>query len=238
MQRRRVGKRRIGPIPIILLLCLLVTAGCSAPRYGTIIDWIDFVTINDTSYIGLSHGVLRDPNQVTQTVVGEVTQKLDGNITDSAYRSRSGDAAYLEKGTKLYAVTGFAPEELIATPDEQQIGGYKLYVREQSDKLPQEDFDAVLQANPSSVSIYRWGEVKPLQVLTGSESRTFLTYLQQAVHTPEYRANSQQDPAFYQVVLDTGEPVQVMFRLEDDGEQVRFREEYQVNDEIRKLLKP
>ncbi|OWR30782.1 hypothetical protein CDO73_09325 [Saccharibacillus sp. O23] len=237
MNKRIIKSKPTGLIAI-LLLGMLMAAGCSGPRYGTIIDWIDFVNIDGTVYEGVSNGVLRDSGSVTDEVVGTVSKKLDGNVTDSSYRNRSGDAAFLEKGTKLYRVDGFEPEDLVAVHDEEQIGGYKLYAREHYDGLPDEDFDAVLQAKPSSVSIYRWRETEPIRILTGSESETFIRYLKEASHTPNDRSQSSQDPISYQLVFDTEEPVLYTFRIEDDGEQVRFREEYRVDHRIRELLKP
>jgi len=238
MNRRTVQAKSKSLIAIVMLLGLLIAAGCSGPRYGNIIDWIDFVNIGDTAYQGVYNGVLRDPDSVTDEVVGTVGKKLDGNVTDSGYRSRPGDAAFLEKGTKLYRVDGFAPEDLVAVRDEERIGGYRLYAREQYDGLPNEDFDAVLQAKPSSVSIYRWRETEPIRILTGSESETFADYLRQAAYTPEYRSQSQQDPVYYHFVFDTEEPILYTFGLDDDGEQVRFRTDYRVDDGIRELLKP
>lgn len=238
MNRRTHKSKLTGLIAIVLLLGVLMTAGCSGPRYGTIIDWIDFVNIGDTTYQSVDNAVLRDPGSVTDEVVGVVGKKLDGNVTDSSYRSRPGDAAFLEKGTELHRVDGLDPADLIAVRDERKIGGYKLYAREHYDGLPAEDFDAVFQAKPSSVSIYRWRESEPLRTLSGDESETLMRYLKDAAYTPNDRSQSAQDPVYYEMTFDTGERLLQIFRLNDDGEQVRFQEEYRVDDRIQELLNP
>lgn len=237
MQKRRAGKRQARFIPFILLLGLFLAAGCSGPRYGGVIDWVDFVMTEDSTYTAAWNAVLRDPDSVTDDVVATVKKKLDENVHDSAYRSKPGDAAFLKKGTKLYRVKGFAPEDLVAVRDERQIGGYKLYVSDDYDGLPPEEFKSILRAPPDSVSIYRLNDVEPMRVASSEEGKRLTEMLRQAVYTPDYRPDRQEDdPLYYQVVFDTGEPVLYTFGLTDDGKNILFRESYKAEEGIREYL--
>ncbi|WP_172253938.1 hypothetical protein [Saccharibacillus deserti] len=193
----------------------------------------------DGIYESVWNGVLRDPDTVTDEVIATVRYKLDENVHDSSYRSKPGDAAFLEKGTKLYRVKGFAAEDVLAVRADDQIGGYKLYAREQVERLPEESFQAALRAEPSSVSIYRLGEIQPLRVVSGEAVQPLIRLLQYTTYTPNYRSNVEgKDPTFYKVVFDTGEPVLYTFMLADDGTNVMFREGYQTDDGIRDYLTP
>lgn len=233
---KKIIKTKTTGLIAILLLGMLLVAGCTSPRYGNIIDWIDFVNVDDTIYEGVSNGVLRDSGSVTDEVVGVVGKKLDGNVKESSYQSRPGDAAYLEEGTELYRIDGFEPTDLLAVRDEQKIGGYMLYAREQYEGLPDENFKSVLRADPTSVSIHRWREAQPTRTVTGSDSAALIELLRQAVYAPDDLPPSSQEPKNYEIVFDTGEPVLYTFRLDDDGETVRFRELYRVDEGILDFL--
>ncbi|MEJ8306089.1 hypothetical protein [Saccharibacillus sacchari] len=89
MQKRGIRNYFVRYFSFLLLGCLMVTsAGCSNLHTGaSVIDWIDFVKTDDGMYLGLSNGVLRDPDSVTQDVLGTVKKKLDGNVHNSAYVS-------------------------------------------------------------------------------------------------------------------------------------------------------
>lgn len=56
-------------------------SGCSNLNTNSIhghavIDWVDFVKLSGDSYPGLFEGVIKDPNDVTIQVVGEVKFKV------------------------------------------------------------------------------------------------------------------------------------------------------------------
>jgi len=202
-----------------------------------VIDWVDFVKTDDGMYTNVWNGVLRDPDAVTQDVVGKVRKKLDGNVHNSAYRSQSGDAGYLEKDTELYRVEGFAPEDLFAVQSDDDIGGYRLYANDEYDGLPKADFKSIVRAEPSSVSVYLLDEVQPIRVVSDEQGKTLTEMLRQAVYAPDYVSDTEQEPALYHIVFDTGEPVLYRFHLTDDGDTVIFRSDYQVKDDIRDFLK-
>ncbi|CAM4180205.1 hypothetical protein [Saccharibacillus endophyticus] len=236
--KKKTNSKNSSAIALVLLACLTLIVGCADWQHrATVIDWVDFVKTDDGTYTNVSNGVLRDPDTVTRDVVGEVRKKLDGSVHNPAYRSKPGDAAYLEKGTELYQVDGFAPEDLVAVQSDNDIGGYRLYANDEYDRLPKADFKSIVRAEPSSVSVYAFGEVQPIRVASGEQGKTLTEMLRQAVYTPDYPSDAEQEPALYQIVFDTGEPILYRFYLTDDGDTVRFRSDYQVKDDIRDFLK-
>lgn len=240
MQTFRSQKHKPRLIVVTLLISLSLLGGCSDWQHrATVIDWVDFVKTDDGMYMGQWNAVLRDSDTVTQEIVGTVNKKLDENVHNPNYSSKPGDAAFLNKGTKLYRVEGFEPEDVVAVQAEDQIGGYKLYVNEGYDGLPEQEFKAILRAMPSSVSVYTWEDnVQPLRIASGAEGQQLVELLQHSVYTPDYSSNTEQDPIYYQIVFDTGEPILYIFSLWDDGTNVMFRESYKAEDQIRSFLTP
>ena len=49
-------------------------------------------------------------------------------MTNPNYKIKDGDAAFLEKGTKIYQVKGNT--DLVAVKDQEEIGGYRVYYRD------------------------------------------------------------------------------------------------------------
>ncbi|PID15451.1 hypothetical protein CSV63_06600 [Sporosarcina sp. P34] len=113
---------------ILLLLVLLLLTACSfnpSPQH-TVIDWVDFVKWNDATY-----GANYEMNELkkdweTAGEVGEVKYMLDGQAGTN-HQTKNGDAAYLQKGTKLYAMKGYDPAFRI-------IADGKVYEVTESDK--------------------------------------------------------------------------------------------------------
>lgn len=243
MKRSYQAKHLFRPVIWIIFLCATVAAGCSNPLGPTIIiEWEDFVTLDQTTYTSLSEGVLRDADTVTNEVVGTVSKKLNDNVTDPDYRPKSGDASYLEKGTQLYRVEGFDPQDLIAVRATQQTGEIQLYVRESFDALPENNFERIIRTEPSSVRVYLWNSPTLLKELKGNEAQKLIDLLQSSVYTPNDSSNESEEPKFYYLVFDTGEPILYRFLLTNEGqaedEQVRFRNDYIVDGAIKELLPP
>ncbi|MDO3413044.1 hypothetical protein QWJ34_24990 [Saccharibacillus sp. CPCC 101409] len=229
---------RIGSLCVLLTVLLSSTACSTLQHRSTIIDWIDFVKIGDDTYTGLWDGVLRDSDTVTDEAVGTVKKKLEGRVNSPNYRSRSGDAAFLEKGTKLYRVEGFEPEEAVAVRSDEQIGGYKLYVRDGFKELPSSQFGPITETKLASAAIYRIGETQPLRELSGDELERFVKLLRSGTDASDYAWNSPNDPQYYSVVFDTGEPILYTLPIWDDGKKVIFQETRELEAEVRELLAP
>ncbi|PIC58618.1 hypothetical protein CSV80_03595 [Sporosarcina sp. P12(2017)] len=95
---------------MLLLPILLSLTACSfnPSSQNTIIDWVDFVKWNDTTY-GANYEINElEKDWETAGEVGEVQYMLDGHA-DANHQSKNGDAAYLSKGTKLFAMKGYDP---------------------------------------------------------------------------------------------------------------------------------
>ena len=95
---------------MLLLPILLLLTACSfnpSPQ-NTIIDWVDFVKWNDTTYEANYEINKLKRDWETAEEVGEVKYMLDGHAGTN-HLTKNGDAAYLPKGTKLFAMKGYDP---------------------------------------------------------------------------------------------------------------------------------
>jgi hypothetical protein len=86
-----------------------------------LIDWVDFIKFNNITY-------LRSGEVQTSFIdedlyyFDEVKFKVAGNVNDPNYRSKNGDAAFLEKGMDIYSLTGYSPDfRLIAETGAEMI---------------------------------------------------------------------------------------------------------------------
>lgn len=229
---------------LIALTALIVLCSCSKGdriKGGSEIDWVDFVKLNGHSYTGSWENVIKNPAQVSTETVGKVKFKVADVVTNPDYRTKDGDAAFLDKGTDLYRVEGFKTDEVIAAKDEQRIGGYRLYVENDYSKNLQQRYNDVIKDNIERVELYHQDDVKPYKTLDDSETKRFIHLLESGKNTQNYSPqNKEGDPVYYQVVLYTGEPFAFAFSLVDDGVNVYFSpwDTRIVGDEIRSLIEP
>jgi hypothetical protein len=98
------------------------------PTPHTIIDWVDFVQFNGIMYVANS-----DSHANAQLVAADlgpqfttVKFKVDGNISNSGYHPKDGDAAFLNVGTPVYTVKGYASTFLLAAYYNNQIVRYMI----------------------------------------------------------------------------------------------------------------
>lgn len=102
-------KRQISTT-ICMLLLLLSLARCSQ------IDWMDFIRLNGiTYYSDFQNDPLIENNL---SPYGEITHKVDGNVSCQSYRIKNGDAAFIEKGTTVYSIASYAPTFRLAAKRE------------------------------------------------------------------------------------------------------------------------
>jgi hypothetical protein len=73
----------------------------------TDIDWVDFIKFNNITY--LASGPPVPISSENLTYYDKVRFKLSENVNDPNYRSKNGDAAFLEVGTPVYAINGYSP---------------------------------------------------------------------------------------------------------------------------------
>lgn len=228
-----------------LIAAALAVSGCSQminPIKGNaIIDWVDFVKLNGNLYRGLYHHVIKDPNLVTDQVVGEVKFRVADVVSNPKYKTKDGDAAFLAEGTKLYQVEGFRPDELIAAKDENRIGGYRLYAGEEFYKTVRHHYKDMPKNQVEQIQLFVQGEVQAFRSLTGEEISRFLAFLENGEDKLDFSPDQTNgDPKFYNMVFYADGPLAYVYDLADDGKNVFFNPWYTrvVDDEIRKFLEP
>lgn len=231
--------RIIGLLAAIVLLC-----GCSRmpsnPIQGNaIIDWVDFLKLNGKSYTGLWEGVLKDPLDVTDEVVGEVEFKVADVVTNPGYRTKDGDAAFMEKGTKLYRVKGFEPDELLAAKDDEKIGGFRIYAEDEFSKKLHSRYEDISKGGVERIELYGLDAVTPYKTLVDGDKERFIQLLDNGKDTPGYSSpNRERDPDYRRMVFYMDGPIAYSFTIADDGTNVFFSpwETRLVDTEIRTLL--
>ena len=120
----------------ILILIAILLAGCSQQispantgvQKNVHIDWINFIQVNDIHYYDANNYCGRD---LTSADIGqkvsEVKFKVSDNVFDPSYKTKDGDAAFLEKGTPLYSVKGYKPEFRLAAYFDGKITMYEAH---------------------------------------------------------------------------------------------------------------
>jgi hypothetical protein len=119
----------IAPRVAVVLGVLLLAAACrlagSPSTCNAQIDWVNFIQVGSTQYVAgpQSPTVL----QVSDLgpIVTHVNFKVSGNICDPSYRSKDGDAAFLDPGTPIYQVKGQAPSVQLAAKFDNQYLAYR-----------------------------------------------------------------------------------------------------------------
>ena len=165
--------------------------------------------------------------------------KVEGVVTNLNYRTKEGDAAFLEIGTKLYRVNGFDANELIAAKDENRIGGYRLYAEDGFGKTLRQHYKDVPKGKVERIEIYHYSEVKPFKTLYNNEKERFIQFLEKGKDTQNYNPpNTGNDPTYYMMVFYTDESIAYAFTLVDDGLNVFFSpwDTRLLDEEIRKLI--
>ena len=77
---------------------------------AAIIDWVDFVQWNGTTYLAAPAPAPAGASQLTLGAqLATTKRKLDGNETDPSHKIQEGEAAFLESGTPIYTVTDYRP---------------------------------------------------------------------------------------------------------------------------------
>lgn len=109
---RRLAARPVSLImSVTTLLTILGLSGCVRLPTGTNveIDWINFVQFDGIQYVANTYAVGRmSTGADVGPVFATVRRRLDRNVHDPHYKTKDGDAAYLDAGTPVYSVNGYA----------------------------------------------------------------------------------------------------------------------------------
>lgn len=103
-------KKWMGLFPILLVLaaCAITPSRLLPSPQNSTIDWVDFVKWQDATYTANVEINQLGKEWETAGEVGKVKYTLDGHA-GANHKSKNGDAAYLKKGTKLFAMKGYDP---------------------------------------------------------------------------------------------------------------------------------
>ena len=115
---------------VVVAAALLLTAACqlpgSSPTCNAQIDWVNFIQVGSTQYVA---GLTQAPTVLQESDLGPVYAhvkfKVSGNVCDTNYRLKDGDAAFLDAGTPIYQVNGQPPGEQLAARFSGQIVVYR-----------------------------------------------------------------------------------------------------------------
>ena len=101
-------RKRVLLLPILLLLvaCSFDPSRFLPSTQNSVIDWEDFVQWNDSIYSANYEINQLEKDWETDGEIGKIKYMLDGHA-GSNHRLKNGDASYLSKGTKLYAMKGY-----------------------------------------------------------------------------------------------------------------------------------
>ncbi|MNI20053.1 hypothetical protein D3C73_735110 [compost metagenome] len=210
-----------------MLIGLFLLSGC---RFAgqTIIDWVDFLKLNGITYEGAWNSVLTDPNKIGKEI-GRVRFKVQGNVHDSGYKIKDGDAAFVEKGTAIFEVLGYPDKDVIAVEDKFGVNGYRIFVEKNQQlvrELPAEDKVKKVRLTQEG---QQGEEVKVIAELSGSSASFFVTVLNRGIRSESFtpsRANG--DSISYPFVLDTGEAIGYRSQIFYDGDHYFTQDGYPV----------
>jgi hypothetical protein len=115
---------------LIAGLALLLTSCASINDLNqqpvTMIDWVNFIKFNGTTYLAAQNDAGRVLEQADLgPELAQVQFKVADNVTDPGYKTKDGDAAFLEHGTRIYTVKGYAPQMRLAAQHDGQITLYE-----------------------------------------------------------------------------------------------------------------
>ncbi len=108
--------------PGVLAIALLVGfAGCGLFQSTAIIDWVNFVRFGGITYLA-NFNVGRELQAADLgPQFAAVRSRLEGNVHDASYQTEDGDAAFLDAGTPVYQVRGYAPTFRLAARQDGKL---------------------------------------------------------------------------------------------------------------------
>ncbi|PYI55426.1 hypothetical protein [Paenibacillus flagellatus] len=239
MNDRLGGKRRRLPFVLSALAAIALTATACAQ---VIVDWVDFVRLDGRTYEAQWEAVVADPSRIGQEV-GSVKHMLNGNVKRANYKSKDGDAAYLDKGTKLLSLTGVDAEAAVVVADGRYPNGYKVYAN-RDDAGMLERIRA--EPEPGKTAKVDWireegTSVEPYRTVEGDEAGTLVRLLVSPAAEPEQRGiGSGAQASYYSAVVYTDSPfaVRIRIRCETAGCYRQDDRSGKLPDEVRAFLEP
>lgn len=202
-----------------LMICSLFLVSCT--NQETIIEWVDFVKINGKRYEGVHSGIIADSTSIGEEL-GEVKFKVADQVSDVDYEIKEGDAAFWDKGTKVFAIQGEPGFAAIQNKDE--INGYTIYHEATEYQTFQGKYKDINKAAIKQIEIFKEDkDNQPVLIHTLSkkqEIQALLLILNDGKTNSSFNPNTTQgDPTSYQLAFYTEGPIAYQFPLFYDGEQ-------------------
>lgn len=107
---------------VSVIAFMLVLSGC-AQTPKTLIDWVDFVKLNEISYLATPFKVNEDQIEFE---VGKTKFKVSESVHDPNYKTKDGDAAFLPIGTPIYKLKNYKTEYRVVARKENQFMIYEV----------------------------------------------------------------------------------------------------------------
>ena len=89
------------------------------------IDWVDFIVVGTTQYVAGAGSTTSVQEADLGPVVAHVKFKVAGNVCDPSYRPKDGDAAFLDRGTAIYSVSGQSTMHVLAARRDGRLEIYE-----------------------------------------------------------------------------------------------------------------
>lgn len=210
-------KRIIALLFISSIFIVACQPSSSSITSHTIIDWVDFVKIDDVQYEAIYSGVIADPDNIGEEI-GEVAFKMDQHITDASYKVKNNDASYLEIGTKIFSVKD--EPSFVAVQDHEEINGYRLYQAQGETTHDQWTFTLIDQKEIKKLEIYQGYTAPDLhEAYTNAEEiMQIIEILEEAEEKPSFTPDiSNGDPDIYHIVCYTNHLIAATEVLFFDG---------------------
>ena len=115
---------------ICFILVSILIAGCGKEKLVTgnaEIDWVDFIKVKGITYLAdfETTGFDLDKGGVGKEYA-RVKYKVSDNVHNPSYEIQNGDAAFLEVGTKIYALNGYSPDCRLAVYVNEKVRIYDV----------------------------------------------------------------------------------------------------------------
>lgn len=107
---------------VVIISLIVVLSGCKESQVA--IDWVDFVQFDGIHYLHNDYTI--DANSLGSRI-GEVKFKVSDNVNDPNYKTKDGDAAFIEKGTPIYSVIGYKSSFRIAIRSSNNVRVYQAF---------------------------------------------------------------------------------------------------------------
>ncbi|WP_369436008.1 hypothetical protein [Lysinibacillus fusiformis] len=177
-----------------------------------------FIKWDGEDYTALYSGVLADEQYISKEI-GTVNFKVADNVTNTSYKTKDGDAAFHEKGTRLFSIEG--QEDLLAVKDESVVNGYRVYSAKE-DTENKWDFNNLPLDKVQHIEIYlAYTQEGPKQLANLKDDEDIARFLELLYSSEENLAfqpnTTNGDPIYYEVVLYTGEPIAYQYGVQFDG---------------------